>query len=98
MTRVVRAAIVSTLVISVASLVVYAEAPKALALILYIVVMIPLWLIDDLGVIDIGSELNGFFLPTPVGYAIGASIFWVVVFLLVCLIWQGKPNQVGSEH
>ena len=82
-----RAATVAALVVGAASLVLYTGTPAALAAIFYIVVMLPLWAIDNLGVIDIGTEKNGFFLPTPAGYVIGAILAWCCVTLLIRMIW-----------
>lgn len=98
MIRTLRAAILASLIIAAAWLVMSTETPKALALIFQIIVMVPLWFIDDLGFMDMGTDLNGFFLPNQAGYAIGASMFWCVYFLVIYMLWPGNPTKNASER
>jgi hypothetical protein len=88
-----RAAILASVLVGAASLVVYFQAPQSLAVILYIAVMVPLWAVDNLGVIDVGRDENGFFLPTPAGYMVGAMIFWCVLLLLIRMVWPGTGGR-----
>ena len=47
-----------------------------------IVVMLPLWVIDDKTVIDVGQPLHGFFIPNALGWTLVASTFWLFWFLI----------------
>lgn len=44
---------------------------------LFIAVMLPLWLVHDLGVVDLGRELNGFFIPNAAGWLLACAAVWV---------------------
>lgn len=46
--------------------------------ILFIGLMLPLWMIGRLGVPGLGHELNGFFIPSPIGWTMGAIIVWSI--------------------
>jgi hypothetical protein len=97
----IRAAVLATVVLGAASLVLYTRTPQALAVVLYVISMIPLWAVDNLGVVDVGTDKNGFFLPTPTGYAIGAVIFWCGLFVLIRAIWPKRlkpPPDTSLER
>lgn len=47
-----------------------------------IVVMIPLGYLSDLGISGLGHENNGFFIPTGIGFVLGALIIWLGLFLM----------------
>lgn len=87
-----RAAILSALIVGAASLALYYKTPQGIAALIYIVVMVPLWAVDNLGVIDVGIGKNGFFLPSPAGYAVGAVMFWLVILVLFRLLWPGRSR------
>jgi hypothetical protein len=40
--------------------------------------MLPLWAINDMGILGLGKAVNGFFLPSPFGYVFGALLYWLV--------------------
>jgi hypothetical protein len=48
-----------------------------------------LWAVDNLGV-DVGTDRNGFFLPTQTGYVIGAILIWLLLLLLIRMIWRSR--------
>ena len=48
-------------------------------IIIFIVVMLPLWFVHNLGVFDLGRELHGFFIPNKAG--------WAFIFAAVWLFW-----------
>jgi uncharacterized membrane protein len=43
--------------------------------------MLPLWVLDDFGVPGLGRQLNGFFLPSAVGWSLIAAVVWLMFFL-----------------
>ena len=55
--------------------------PVINALIL-IFVMLPLWVASDLGVPGLGHPLNGFFVPSAIGWCVVAGVFWGVTYVL----------------
>lgn len=40
-------------------------------------VMLPLWMLSGAGVPGLGRELNGFFLPSAIGWSLAAAVFWI---------------------
>lgn len=47
-----------------------------------IAVMLPLWMASDLGVPGLGYALNGFFVPSALGWCLVALAFWNACFVL----------------
>lgn len=43
-------------------------------------VMLPLWLVSDLGVPGLGYALNGFFVPSMLGWCLAAIAVWSACF------------------
>ena len=64
---------ITTLVVSILAMI------PGINVLIFIVVMLPLWLIHNLGVFDLGRELHGFFIPNKAG--------WVFIFAVVWLFW-----------
>ena len=55
-----------------------------LNVLLFIALMLPLWLIHGLGIVNLGRELNGFFVPNAAGWTLACGIvwaFWLVIGL-----------------
>lgn len=55
--------------------------PVVHALIL-IVVMLPLWVMNDIGVPGLGRAVNGFFVPSVIGWLLVGLTFWAICFVL----------------
>lgn len=55
--------------------------PVVNALIL-IGVMLPLWVMNDIGVPGLGSAVNGFFVPSVLGWLLVGLTFWTICFVL----------------
>lgn len=49
---------------------------------LFIAIMLPLWFIHGLGVVALGHELNGFFIPNAAGWALACGIVWAFWLLI----------------
>ena len=60
-----------------------------------IVVMLPLWMLHDAGLHGLGEPNNGFFVPTTLGYVVGAFIIWLVLFLLFLVGARSKDGTGG---
>ena len=45
-------------------------------------VMLPLWVMNDLGVPGLGSAVNGFFMPSVIGWLLVGLSFWSFCFVL----------------
>ena len=67
--------------------------PGAQVLALIVFMMVP-WMIDNLGIIDLGRESNGFFVPNTFGYLVGAVAIWLIFFLLV----RERIKNAQQEH
>ena len=61
-----------------------------------IVVMLPLWFLNDMGIGGLGSPNNGFFVPTQFGFALGGFIIWLGWFLLF-LVAQSPLKNDGKN-
>ena len=57
-----------------------------------IAVMLPLWMAHDMGIRGLGAPREGFFLPSEVGFAIGALILWTLCFLLFLVFQRRKAK------
>lgn len=62
-----------------------------------IVVMLPLWMLHDAGLRGLGEPNNGFFVPTTLGYFVGAFVIWLLWFLLFLATSKSKVRN-GSTH
>lgn len=58
-----------------------------------ITVMLPLWLLHDLGLSGLGRPENGFFEPTSAGYALGAFIIWAIWFVILIALKRRRSNK-----
>ena len=47
-----------------------------------IFVMLPLWVASDLGISGLGRPLNGFFVPSAIGWCFVAGVFWGISYIL----------------
>jgi len=47
-----------------------------------IVFMLPLWILHGMGIPGLGSELNGFFVPSAIGWTLAAGLVWLLAFWL----------------
>lgn len=90
------AAVWATIITALPALIICFAFPKALFLLIYIPMMLPLWYIDDLGVIDIGRPVNGFFVPNSIGYAIAASALWLVLFAFIRVRGRARSDRQTS--
>jgi hypothetical protein len=66
-----------------------------LNVILLIAVMLPLWVLSDLGVPGLGSPLHGFFLPSTIGWVLVAVTFWCICHALA--VWRLKQAEVRQR-
>ena len=55
-----------------------------------IVIMLPLWVINDFGFINLGYVNNGFFIPNVLGYTIAGGFFWLLCFFVMRLSWPRR--------
>ena len=90
MSRASSAAVLATLPVIAGSILLYAQAPKALALIVNLVVMLVTGFIHDLGASGIGDWQNGFFIPNTGGLITMALLSWAAFFVP---IWLFLPRQ-----
>lgn len=70
-------------------------------LIASIFLMLPLWAVDNLGIVDLGSEKNGFFIPNLGGVVFGISALWTLWFLIFRVVIarefpETKTGEVGQ--
>ena len=72
-----RAAIHAALATGVWALLMLVPLVSAISLIAF---MLPLWILSNLGVPGLGRELNGFFVPSAVGWGLIAGFVWTVLF------------------
>lgn len=63
-------AVLATLVIPVVNLIVY------------VLLMVPIWWVDGLGFVDLGHENNGFFIVNAAGGVFGVAALWLVCVVL----------------
>ena len=61
-------------------------------IIVLMIVMLPLWFIDDLGYIDLGSQSHGFFIPNGLGWLFAVVPFWLFWF------WIGVNTKKHLER
>lgn len=59
-----------------------------------IVFMLPLWALDGIGIIDLGHELNGFFVPSAVGWSFATLVTWTFFLCSVLRVGQEKDISV----
>lgn len=45
-------------------------------------VMLPLWVLSDAGIPGLGSAVNGFFVPSGIGWSLVGLTFWMLCFVL----------------
>ena len=53
-----------------------------LNILVLILVMLPLWVIDNKTAIDLGEPLHGFFVPNKLGWTVVAGAFWLFWFFI----------------
>ena len=58
-----------------------------------IFVMLPLWIANDLGVPGLGRPLNGFFVPSAIGWCVVAGIFWGISYVLSLGALKSAPGR-----
>lgn len=58
-----------------------------------IVVMLPLWVASDLGVPGLGRQLNGFFVPSAMGWCLIGGFFWGFSYVLSLGAVKSAPGQ-----
>jgi hypothetical protein len=63
----------------------------------FIALMLALWPVDSLGILDIGKEQNGFFVPTALGFCLGAVIFWTLCFLFLRLLFTQRNARYDGK-
>lgn len=73
------AAIRATMITGAWALLMLVPVVSAITLIAF---MIPLWILSDLGVPALGHELNGFFVPSAMGWSLIAGSIWLSLFWL----------------
>lgn len=76
----VRAAIHAAIATGVWALLMLVPLVSVISLIAF---MFPLWILNDLGVPGLGRELNGFFVPSAVGWCLIAGFVWLALFWLL---------------
>jgi len=59
-----------------------------------VVFMLPLWFLDNLGVPGLGHELNGFFVPSALGWGLAAGTAWLFFFWIFLGRSQWKARRV----
>jgi hypothetical protein len=57
----------------------------------FIVVMLPLGVVDSIGIIDVGEPRNGFFVPNTLGYVIAGISHWLLCFALIRTVLPRNP-------
>jgi len=62
-----------------------------------IIVMLPLWMLHDAGLHGLGDPKSGFFVPTALGYFVGAFIIWLEWFLLFLATSRSKGRNDGTH-
>lgn len=65
-----------------------------LNVILFIALMLPLWVLSNMGIPSLGHPLHGFFVPSAVGWCLAASVAWLVSFALSL----GAQSRVSDAH
>jgi len=75
----VRAAIRATVATGVGALLLLIPGLNA---ILFVALMLPLWVLSNMGVSGLGSPLNGFFIPSAIGWTLVALVVWLMAYLL----------------
>jgi uncharacterized membrane protein len=60
--------------------------------------MLPLWALADLGVPGLGRELNGFFLPSAIGWGLIAGVVWLMFFLFFRRRLMRAAAAAGSSR
>lgn len=63
-----------------------AKFVMALRVIGLIVIMLPLWWLDGMGIRGLGHAENGFFDPTRSGYIVGAALVWLAWFSIFLVV------------
>lgn len=69
----------ATIITAVGALLTLVPGVNALIL---IGVMLPLWVMSDAGVPGLGSAVNGFFVPSVMGWSLVGLAFWTLCFVL----------------
>ncbi|HEY0502210.1 MAG TPA: hypothetical protein VGD42_01845 [Lysobacter sp.] len=54
----------------------------AINVMIFIGLMLPLWIVSDLGVPGLGEPSNGFFVPSTVGWCLITGTFWAISYVL----------------
>lgn len=85
-----KAAIRATLVTSAWAVLMLIPFVSAITLIVF---MLPLWALGNLGVPGLGHELNGFFVPSTVGWSLIAAFVWLAFFG----IFQRRLKRANPE-
>jgi len=67
----------ATLATSIGALLMLIPFVSAITLIMF---MIPLWILSNLGVPALGREVNGFFVPSAIGWSLIAGFVWLTFF------------------
>lgn len=74
-----RAALQATLATGTWALLMLVPFVSAISLIVF---MLPLWILQGFGIPGLGRELNGFFVPSAVGWGLIAGFVWLAFFWL----------------
>ena len=74
-----KAAIRATMATGAWALLMLIPVVSAITLIAF---MIPLWTLSNIGVPALGRELNGFFVPSAIGWSLIAGFVWLSLFWL----------------
>lgn len=62
-----------------------------------IVLMLPLWALDGIGIVDFGHELNGFFVPNAAGWSLAALVTWALLFVLFYGLAKKKASRSQGQ-
>ncbi|MNW20367.1 hypothetical protein D3C71_2207420 [compost metagenome] len=55
--------------------------------------MLPLWVASDLGVPGLGRQLNGFFVPSAMGWCLIGGVFWGFSYVLSLGAVKSAPGR-----
>ena len=72
-----------------------AKFVMALNVIALIVIMLPLWWLDELGIRGLGHAENGFFVPTQFGYVVGTFLAWLAWFAIFFFVKLKRRNSAN---
>jgi len=61
-----------------------------------LVFMLPLWAVDAIGIVDVGSEVHGFFVPNAAGRVLAVVVVWSMFFLLFRAI-AARKTAAGAR-